>query len=88
MSSALGQAPGQGLEQAVGPAADHVGGGLGQCPVVDRVDQVVAVLGGVHVDPGHDVDREGLRPVPLLGEHAVGPRDPQVADFDPVAHCG
>jgi hypothetical protein len=29
-----------------------------------------------------------LRPVPLLGERTVGPRDTQVTDFDPVTHCG
>ena len=84
MSSAVGQAPGEGLEEPVGAAGDDVGSGLGEGAVVDRVGQVVGLLGRRHVDPGRDVDAEGLGSVLLLGQDAVGAGDAEVADLDAV----
>ena len=57
-----GQAAGQGLEQPVGAAADDVGRGLGQGAVVDRVGQVVALLG-----------RRRCRPRPRCRARRAGP---------------
>ena len=86
INNALGQPPGERLEQPVGAPADHVGRHLGQRAVVHRVGQRVALLGRRHVDPGHNVEREGLGAVPLFGEHAVDPQDAQVTDLYPVGH--
>ena len=86
ISEHAGQPAGEGLEQPVGPPAHDVGRRGGERAVVDRVRQVVALLRHVHVEPGHDVEREGLRPLPLLGEDAVDPGQAEVTDLDPVVH--
>ena len=82
----VGHVPGQRLEQGEGAGARDGGGHrVGHGAVVDGVGQGVGHAGRSQVDRQVEVDLEGLGPLLLLGQDAVGAHAAQAAQLDPVA---